>query len=50
MVDKKAGKLVSKMLPKEIPISLHVEYMKGKSNQQMIEAMSQDLTTLRKWL
>lgn len=50
MVDKKAGNLVSKMLPKDIPISLHVEYMKGKSNQQMIETMKTDLTTLMKWL
>ena len=50
MVDPKAGKLVSKMLPKEIPISLHVEYMKGKSQQQLIEAMKNDLQMLHKWL
>jgi sugar phosphate isomerase/epimerase len=50
MVDPKAGKLVSKMLPKEIPISLHVEYMKGKNKELMIKAMGKDLTTLRNWL
>lgn len=50
MVDQKAGKLVSKMLPKEIPISLHVEYMKGKNKELMIKAMGKDLTTLRNWL
>ncbi len=50
MVDPKAGKLVSKMLPKEIPISLHIEYMKGKGSKLLIEAMKNDLATLQNWL
>ncbi|MFT5632493.1 MAG: hypothetical protein ACI9SQ_000199 [Rubritalea sp.] len=50
MVDPNAGKLVSKMLPKDIPISLHIEYMKGNDQKQLIAAMKNDLTTLKKWL
>lgn len=51
MVDPSAGKLVSKMLPKEIPISIHVEYVSGEGAvKQMAEAMAADLATVRKWL
>jgi len=52
MVDPKAGKLVTKWLPKDIPISLHVEYLKrtGQENKPLIDAMQKDLATLQKWL
>jgi len=51
VVDAKAAKLVSKMLPKEIPISLHIEYIKGKDVvKPVVEAMAKDLATIRKWL
>lgn len=51
MVDPRAGKLVSKMLPKDIPACLHIEYIKGKDTvKQRLEAMKNDITTLRSWL
>ncbi len=50
-VNSKAGKLVSKKLPKEIPISIHIEYVKGGDVvKKTVEAMSNDLATVRKWL
>lgn len=51
VVDPAAGKLVSEMLPKNTPISIHVEYVEGKNVEaRMVEAMKKDLATVRKWL
>ena len=51
LVDPKAGKLVTKMLPKHIPISLHIEYLqKDDSTAQRTQAMKNDIATLKKWL
>jgi sugar phosphate isomerase/epimerase len=51
MVDPLAGKLISKMLPKEIPISIHIEYVNGEDVvARTVEAMKSDLATVRKWL
>lgn len=51
-VNPKSGKLVSKMLPKDIPISVHIEYRKSGSDivRKNIEAMSNDIATVKKWL
>jgi sugar phosphate isomerase/epimerase len=47
-----AGKLVTKMLPKEIPVSIHIEYVRGADNivAEAVKAMGNDLATVRKWL
>ncbi len=46
-----AGKTVTKMLPKEIPVSIHIEYVKGDDLvKKTVEAMGRDLATVRKWL
>jgi len=51
VVNPEAGKLVSKLLPKEIPISIHIEYVNGGDFvKKTVEAMSNDLATVRKWL
>jgi hypothetical protein len=39
MVDSQAGMLVTKMLPTDISISLHVEYMKNKSQKDYLAAL-----------
>ncbi|MFK7852352.1 MAG: sugar phosphate isomerase/epimerase family protein [Akkermansiaceae bacterium] len=49
-VDPAAGKLVSKMLPKDVPISVHVEYIRDAGVQQNCDAMKKDVATVRKWL
>ena len=49
-VDPSAGKLVKQALPKEIPISIHVEYVKNGGVKQTCDAMAKDVATLRKWL
>ena len=51
VVNPEAGKLVSKLLPKEIPISIHIEYVNGGDVvKKTVEAMGNDLATVRKWL
>ena len=51
MVNPLAGKLVTKMLPPEIPVSIHVEYVKGEDVvKRTVAAMERDLATVRKWL
>jgi len=51
MVDPQAGKLVSEILPLAIPISIHIEYVSGNDVvKRTIEAMKNDLATVRKWL
>ena len=51
MVDPLSGKLISKMLSEEIPISIHIEYVKGDDFvKRTVDAMEKDLTTVRKWL
>ncbi len=51
-VNPKAGKLVSKMLPKEMPVSIHIEYVRGGEDvvEKTVEAMGNDLATVKKWL
>ncbi len=50
-VSSKSGKLVTKMLPKEIPISIHIEYVKGGDVvKKTVEAMGNDFATVKKWL
>jgi sugar phosphate isomerase/epimerase len=51
MVNPLAGKLVTKLLPLEIPVSIHIEYVKGGDVvKDTVAAMAKDLATLRKWL
>lgn len=51
VVNPLAGKLVTKMLPPEIPISIHIEYIKGGDVvKDTVAAMKNDLTTVREWL
>lgn len=51
VVNPEAGKLVSELLPKEIPISIHIEYVNGGDVvKKTVEAMGNDLATVRKWL
>jgi sugar phosphate isomerase/epimerase len=51
MVNPGAGKLVAKMLPPEVPISIHIEYVKGGDLvKDTVAAMKNDLATVRKWL
>jgi sugar phosphate isomerase/epimerase len=47
-VNPSVGKLITEMLPKHVPISIHIEYANGE--EKIIEAMRNDLATLRKWL
>lgn len=50
MGDPFARKLVSKMLPKEIPVSIHIEYVRGPDvASRTVAAMKNDLATVRKW-
>ncbi|MFD2255059.1 sugar phosphate isomerase/epimerase family protein [Luteolibacter algae] len=51
MVNPKAGKLVSRMLPTNIPASIHIEYISGEDVvDRSVEAMRHDFATLQKWL
>ena len=51
MVNPLAGKLVTEMLPPEVPISIHIEYVKGGDVvEDTVAAMKNDLATVRKWL
>ena len=51
VVKRAAGKLVSEMLPTDIPISIHVEYARaGNSVEKALEAMANDVEKVRKWL
>jgi sugar phosphate isomerase/epimerase len=50
VVNPKAGKLVSKMLPPEIPVSIHVEYVGNAGVEKTVAAMRNDIATARKWL
>jgi sugar phosphate isomerase/epimerase len=50
VVNPLAGKLVSK-LPNNIPIAIHIEYVSGGDVVgKTVEAMKNDLATVRKWL
>lgn len=49
-VDPQAGKLVSKLLPPEIPVSIHVEYIRNAGVRQTCDAMARDIEAVRKWL
>ncbi len=53
IVSPESGKAVSKLLPKEVPISIHIEYVKGKDEESIgktVAAMEKDLATVRKWI
>lgn len=51
MVKPLAGKLVTQMLPPEVPISIHIEYVKGGDLvKDTVAAMKNDVATVRKWL
>ena len=51
VVNPLAGKLVTKMLAPEIPISIHIEYIKGGDVvKDTVAAMKNDLATVREWL
>ncbi len=51
VVKPESGKLVTKLLPKEIPVSIHIEYVKGGDvAKKTVEAMGNDVATVRKWL
>lgn len=49
VVNPKSGKLVSK-LPPDVPISIHIEYVSGGDVAKTVEAMRNDLATVKKWL
>ncbi len=52
-VNPKAGAIVTKLLPAQTPVSLHVEYIGGSGEERVaktLEAMQVDLRTLAKWL
>jgi sugar phosphate isomerase/epimerase len=50
-VNPKAAALVRQLLPATTPISIHIEYISGKDHvARMLEAMKNDVATLRKWL
>jgi len=51
VVNPLSGKLVTQMLPKEVPVSIHIEYVNGGDLvKKTVEAMANDLATVRKWL
>lgn len=51
VVNPLAGKLVTKLLPPEIPVSIHIEYVTGEDIvKDTVEAMAYDFSTVRKWL
>lgn len=48
-----SGRLVSELLPEEVPVSLHVEYVGGGGEDRVratLKAMAEDLQTLRGWM
>jgi len=50
-VNPSSAKLAAEKLSADIPISIHIEYIRGEGvPPRMIEAMKNDLATLRKWL
>ncbi len=50
-VKSESGKLVSELLPKDVPISIHIEYVRGENVvERTIEAMRNDIATVREWL
>ena len=50
-VNPKAAALVRQLLPATTPISIHIEYIDGKDRvARMLEAMKNDVATLKKWL
>ncbi len=49
IVNPSSGKLVGK-LPTEVPIAIHIEYVKGVDVAKTVEAMKNDLATVGKWL
>ena len=49
VVNPKSGKLVAK-LPPEVPIAIHIEYVRDGNVAKTVEAMKNDLATVRKWL
>lgn len=50
-VESKSGKLVSELLPKDIPVSIHIEYVKGENvTEKTVDAMRNDIATVRQWL
>lgn len=49
VVNPSSGKLVAK-LPPEVPIAIHIEYVKAGNVAETVEAMKNDLATVRKWL
>jgi sugar phosphate isomerase/epimerase len=50
-VDSRAGKLITSMLPNHVPVSLHIEYIKGENVvPRTLKAMKNDIATLKKWL
>lgn len=51
LVNPLAGKIVSQKLPNNIPISIHIEYVKGGDLvAKTTAAMKNDLATVKKWL
>ncbi len=51
VVNPNAAKLVSQKLPNDVPICVHIEYIKGDDLvPRSVEAMKNDLATLKKWL
>lgn len=49
VVKPNSGKLVSK-LPQDVPIAIHIEYVKGGNVAKTVEAMRNDVATVRRWL
>lgn len=50
-VNPKSAELVRQLLPATTPISVHIEYISGKDQAaRMLEAMKNDVATLKKWL
>ena len=50
-VNPKSAALVRQLLPATTPISIHIEYVSGKDHvARTLDAMKNDVATLRKWL
>jgi len=51
VVNAQSAKHINEFLPKDVPISIHIEYVNGNDlEKRMFEAMKNDLGTLRGWL